>query len=496
MYKVYKKIISSTLMLAMLLSFPVSVWAGKGSMENFESDISYTSGQFSDVNEACWYGADCQQSVKKACELGLMKGEGSTFNPDGNVTLAQAITMAARLFATYSGDSITFVQGNPWYKVYVDYCIEKEIVQFCDFLDYNKPATRAQVAYIFANALPEFEFPKINRVEYLPDVTEVTTFGKEIFLLYNAGVLSGSDSIGTFEPNATINRAAIAAIVSREALVTERVSGLQFLSATGDITLFEEASEIRVDEFWNQNYTSGMKVDTVDQLQWILCAAAANMIPNFRLKIASAIFNNVRDYLPNGIDTLKWSYSSGSYYDTKFYPNYNTYGEVKALLQSDMAWGYATNSAKTMYTHLYGLLDQMHTAGKSDEDKVTLIHDYIVRNYEYDTTFTKFSFTDFLDTGSGVCQAYAQMFDLLSTMAGVETQYLEGTAVNSSGDRECHAWNRVFIDDVWYYVDVTWDDPIPDKGFSSTVSTKYLLIDEGQMDKDHTLDKIDGKAVE
>ena len=31
---------------------------------------------------------------------------------------------------------------------------------------------------------------------------------------------------------------------------------------------------------------------------------------------------------------------------------------------------------------------------------------------------------------------------------------------NSEGKAESHAWNYVQIDDEWYAIDVTWDDPV------------------------------------
>ncbi len=36
-----------------------------------------------------------------------------------------------------------------------------------------------------------------------------------------------------------------------------------------------------------------------------------------------------------------------------------------------------------------------------------------------------------------------------------------GIGKNSVGDAESHAWNYVQVDDNWYAIDVTWDDPVP-----------------------------------
>ena len=59
----------------------------------------------------------------------------------------------------------------------------------------------------------------------------------------------------------------------------------------------------------------------------------------------------------------------------------------------------------------------------------------------------------------GVCQSYAIAFYMMATAAGVQCEYVTGYATNSVGSTGRHAWNRVQIDGVWYYIDCTWDDP-------------------------------------
>jgi len=495
MNKMFRKTITLAITIAMLLSTSMPIFAGSDSMDHFQKTISYTPGQFKDVDENQWYGANNQQSVQLACELGLMKGNGDKFEPNGNVTLAQAITMAARSSAIYIGEDQQFVQGQPWYQVYVDYCIDNKIISTNDFFNYNEVATRAQMAYIFANALPNAEFDEINIVEALPDISEKSTYGKEVFSLYKAGIVGGNDSLGTFTPNSYIKRAASAAIIARLALPEKRLTGLSFVATIQEPEAEVEDYTQTPDYLWNYYYTSGTKLDSIGQLEWILLYATANLIPEFRVNVSSGIFSNLGAYIPDGIESLGWSYYSGAYYDTTITPQYNVYGEVKALLSSDMAWDYASTDAIDYYYTLQDMLGVIGTFGKSDQDKVTLIHNYIVKNYQYDTTYTRYSFSDFIDSGSAVCQGYAQMFLLLGRMAGLDVQYLTGLGI-SDGTSKDHAWNRVLVDGYWYYVDTTWDDPIPDRGDNGSIRKDYLLITRTKMDKDHILQEIDGLAVE
>lgn len=181
-------------------------------LENFTAVNAYIPGQFTDVLETHWGSAN----VKKSYELGLMKGSSNArFDPDGNVSLAQAITMAARLNSIYITGAEAFAQGGVWYQTYVDYAKRNGIPT--DFTDYNATATRAEFAAILAAALPTEALTAINMVAdgIIPDVDMKDA--QAIYMLYRAGILTGNDSAGTFTPKSSITRAAAAAIITRMA---------------------------------------------------------------------------------------------------------------------------------------------------------------------------------------------------------------------------------------------------------------------------------------
>lgn len=175
---------------------------------------------FADVSSNSWY----QSAVTYAYSLGLMVGTSDTsFNPMGNLSLAEAITMAVRVRNNYDGGSNSdFSSSGEWYRPYVDYAIQKNIISEDDFSDYTRTATRAEMAYIFARALPSEGLTQINTVTSLPDVAMTDPYGPEIYQLYRAGVLTGTDSSGTFHPNSSITRSETAAIITRMILTSER----------------------------------------------------------------------------------------------------------------------------------------------------------------------------------------------------------------------------------------------------------------------------------
>lgn len=213
-----KKLLSLVLSLALAFSLCVPAMAASESMANFQKTATYNN-QFSDVSASYW----ATPSIKLCYEYGFMKGTTpKQFSPTGALTVAEAIVMADRLHEIYTTGQSTLTNGEPWYQTYVDYAIENGIVQAGDFTSYTAKATRGQMAYIFSRALPATVLPSINNVQTLPDVTGSTKYSQEIFSLYNAGVLTGSDVFGTFKPNDNIIRAEAAAILTRVALPEQR----------------------------------------------------------------------------------------------------------------------------------------------------------------------------------------------------------------------------------------------------------------------------------
>ncbi len=199
-----------------------SYWESLKRFQDMEL-ADYTPGQFADVDESAWYGAEKQGAVELACQMRLMEGMGGgTFAPEDTLTLGQAIKMACMVRSISSGKAGIFTQGMPWYQVYVDYAQENAMLPNGGFSDYDRAATRAEMAYIFANALAGDALPEINACDGLPDVNKNDTYAGSIFKLYRAGVLTGYEN-GSFHPDAFVSRAEAAAIITRLARITERV---------------------------------------------------------------------------------------------------------------------------------------------------------------------------------------------------------------------------------------------------------------------------------
>ena len=225
---------------AVLASAAMSV----SSYAQFSKTHNYADGMFSDVDAGAWYAPE----VKGAYELGFMNGTGDgKFSPSGNVTVAQAVAVAARLYAVNNGETIPASDAKDWYAPYTEYAISKGIISENSFDGYTGNAKRSEAAEIMYNALPEDFFLPVNDVKKIPDVSASSPVYQKLLSLYRAGVVMGSDEYGTFYPDNTITRAEYAAVINRAALPESRLKK----------TLKENVSDDAYLLCRNMTYTSG-----------------------------------------------------------------------------------------------------------------------------------------------------------------------------------------------------------------------------------------------
>ncbi|MCI8759730.1 MAG: hypothetical protein HFJ34_01160 [Clostridia bacterium] len=123
-------------------------------------------------------------------------------------------------------------------------------------------------------------------------------------------------------------------------------------------------------------------------------------------------------------------------------------------------------------------------------DNIKMVHDYLVENIEYDTSISKnhiYNMYGAMINGEAVCEGYARSFKYLMDSLGIPCTLVIGKGTNSEGNLENHAWNYVQIDNQWYAIDTTWDDPVSLTGWVSQSSKyRYFLKGSNEMVKDHT----------
>lgn len=120
--------------------------------------------------------------------------------------------------------------------------------------------------------------------------------------------------------------------------------------------------------------------------------------------------------------------------------------------------------------------------GYSEYEKVKYVHNWMVDQFEYDTSYQK---KDIHNVYGGlvnhkvVCEGYARTFKYILDGFNIQNVLVSGTAKNSNGVTESHAWNYVKIKDKWYAIDVTWDDPVIKGGGKLTEKLRYQYFLRG-----------------
>ena len=132
------------------------------------------------------------------------------------------------------------------------------------------------------------------------------------------------------------------------------------------------------------------------------------------------------------------------------------------------------------------ILREKITNDMSNEDKIKVIHDYIINNTKYDANkVNESSYTAMgpLFDGTAVCSGYSDLMEIFLTRLGLK---------NFKVASETHVWNVVYLNDEWLNLDLTWDDPITKDSDVDTLLHQFFLIKVEKLlefdTTDHTFD--------
>jgi hypothetical protein len=173
---------------------------------------------------------------------------------------------------------------------------------------------------------------------------------------------------------------------------------------------------------------------------------------------------NLDEYLKYTIKSAEWGWSG---YEGRLDIIYNT---IHLLTKSQEE--YANQKIKEILTQIIKTDMTIH-------EKVKAVHDWIVLNAKYDTSLTYRTHYDILNKGTAVCSGYALLFDRMINELKIPSKLVVGSA------GENHIWNMVYVDNQWYHVDVTFNDPVPDQ--QGRLRHDYYMLTEEQISKTHTI---------
>lgn len=210
--------------------------------------------------------------------------------------------------------------------------------------------------------------------------------------------------------------------------------------------------------------------------------------------------NQLKNEFVNAIFRLGWMDSSITRGSVSYYSGSPMRVTLKQSDGISSLILYDNGYCQIMYTNMNYMIQRYNTMqsvvssimmevnkANSELEKELIIHDYLVLNgqYDYDNylngTIPKESYSAYglLVNHRGVCNSYAYAMKYLLTRAGIECEVVSGRG-NGGG----HAWNIVKIDGNYYYIDTTWDDPVPD--VEGRIRYAYFNLSKEEMSKDHS----------
>lgn len=112
--------------------------------------------------------------------------------------------------------------------------------------------------------------------------------------------------------------------------------------------------------------------------------------------------------------------------------------------------------------------------------KIKVVNEWMIDNLSYEDregNNNKYNLYGAIVETKVVCEGYARMFKYIMDGLDIPCILVSGTATNSDGETELHAWNYVELNGQWYAIDVTWNDPVVIGGGEPTESqqSRYLL---------------------
>ncbi len=431
----------------------------------FTAVRSYT-GQFSDVPAGSWY----YENVALLYELGLTNGQdgGSRFAPDQEMTVAEVLTMAARLRSLYEhGDGETgpgTYTGGAWYQPYAAYLQAMGIIGTEFNGAYTQPATRAQMAHILANTLPRELFSPVNQElvttgylnrNYIRDVSRDTPYEQDILTLYYWGILSGMDRTGAFHPLEPIPRCQVAAMVTRLTDPALRLQ-LDWEYSSAYSRKGTRLSDLVYSDgsFYHSpapENTAEIDADVRYMLsegnRYIILQYPANTLNSATMnKLLEAFLNTVRGYVEQTYNALQCSYSTRTGSVTLSFSS-SLYGESEIDRYRTATMDYAVQVHDQLWA------EGSITPSMSDYDKAKVYFTWVCEHCKYDfsSTDTSMSHTGYnvFSGGLAVCDGYTAAYNLLLKLEGISCSTV------SRGD---HIWTAAELDGVSYHIDTTWGD--------------------------------------
>ena len=167
--------------------------------------------------------------------------------------------------------------------------------------------------------------------------------------------------------------------------------------------------------------------------------------------------------------------------------SYDDYGKVTLKIEHI----YSNSDIKLIEAKVKEVESEIWNNSMSNEDKIKEAHNYIINNSKYDSDRSDNNIVRYksdtaygtLLEGYSLCGGYTDAMELFLEDMGIKSYKISS---------ENHVWNAVNLDNTWYHLDLTWDDPITTDG-SDILEYNFFLITTSELNEleneQHNYDK-------
>ena len=458
-----KRIISLALSLVLISSLSIPTFAAES--------------HFTDVSTTHWAYAN----IERAYSDGVMAGTGGNaarytgvFSPSGTLTEAQFVTILTRgFFPTELEAAKKSIGSNAkWYAAAEKVAEDKHLLTFVQG-KMDKPITRYDMAAIIANVMdakefagrPDFNivqatFSKIADINSIPD-----SYQTSVAAVFAMGIITGTDSKGTFSGSSYMNRAQAAVVYGRMKDA--------FLNYNGSSTPSTPTTPTEPSTPSTPAGGESSVVGTVSSSPVTLSYATHKPTVDFWSKQSDTVKNATdKDAFNAAVNTMINSEiiaenSSG----TRTNPNFNyavfadtaktnKMNEVSDAAQDIYAYGvkfYDTTKDGCRVFNAYPIKNDIKEAvapainklndNMSDKEKVKICVDLVTSRFSYGEGQGGFTWTS---GTTGICDDFANATRNILAVAGIPSFSVAGDVSNGA-----HAWLQAYVDGEWVIVDAT-----------------------------------------
>ena len=458
-----KKQALSLLLALSLISVPAL--AKENSADNFVRSKTYAS-QFSDLPE----GHTFYENVAALYEYGLSVGQADgTYGLTVPMTVGQSVIFAGRIRSLYrTGDpeagpaaftaaAIGLKDAQRVYAPYLWYLQAEGVLDKALDEQLANVATRAQMAHVLANLLPETVLPPVNDSlitqayasrRRITDVTEYTPYYNDILKLYRCGISVGSDETGSFLPETPITRGAAAAMLTRMVDPSLRLTPVWHLTG-----LYSAEGAAYEDLVTIGTYVAAPKTaaEFDRDIRYMLSRGESTLTLKYSQGFTSASAQEtlnkallaVKRYCEQGYNNATCSYNAAGTMLLKF-----------SSIAGDRTQEYreaALNAAIAVHDALWeqGVI----TPSSTQREIAWAYYQWIAAHCAYDEAGDNSSIShlaySLFQNGTAVCDGYTGAYNLLLKLEGIDCYALPNTT---------HIWTVAVLDGETVHIDATWGD--------------------------------------